>query len=178
MAVLAAAGCGERGDPVRAPIDAIAAAAEKRDAGAVLAQLSADFRASDGSAGAEADAQLRRYFAAYESLDVEISEVSIERAPRAARVAVPGGSARLAGEVRLVPDARPDEEILLQALEPRDAPALLRLGYRRGGRTIRGPVSATTAELQALLALARADPVIGPLLAPSAPAAGEGEGAP
>jgi len=100
MAVLAAAGCGERGDPVRAPIDAIAAAAEKRDAGAVLAQLSADFRASDGSAGAEADAQLRRYFAAYESLDVEISEVSIERAARAARATF---RADLSGTVRKLP---------------------------------------------------------------------------
>jgi hypothetical protein len=87
------------------------------------------------------------------------------RPPRPRRVAIPGGSARLAAEVRLVTEARPDEEILLQALECDDAPALLRLGYRRGGRTIRGPVSASVAELHALLALARADATLAELLA-------------
>ncbi len=86
-------------------------------------------------------------------------------AGRPARVAVPGGSARLAAEVRLVPAGRPDEEILLQALDAGEGPALLRLGYRRAGRTIRGPVSATVEELHALLALARADATQGGLLA-------------
>jgi hypothetical protein len=94
---------------------------------------------------------------------------------RAPKVAVPGGSARLAAEVRLVPAGRPDEEIVLQALDAGEGAALLRLGYRRAGRTIRGPVSATADELHALLALARAEPALATLL--EAPPARRRDGA-
>jgi hypothetical protein len=74
---------------------------------------------------------------------------------RPRRVSLPGGSARVAGEVRLAVAERPDEELVLQALDRGDAAPLLRLGYRRGDRMIRGPVSATSDELLALLRLAR-----------------------
>jgi hypothetical protein len=77
--------------------------------------------------------------------------------PRVRRVSLPGGSARVAGEVRLTVAERPEEELVLQALERGDAAPLLRLGYRRGDRMIRGPVSATSGELLELLRLARAD---------------------
>ena len=76
---------------------------------------------------------------------------------RVRRVGLPGGSARVAGEVRRAVGERPDEERVLQALERRDAAPLLRLGYRRGDRMIRGPVSATSDELLELLRLARGD---------------------
>jgi hypothetical protein len=74
---------------------------------------------------------------------------------RPRRVSLPGGSARVAGEVRLAVAERPDEELVLQALDRGDAAPLLRLGYRRGDRMVRGPVSATSDELLALLRLAR-----------------------
>jgi hypothetical protein len=77
-----------------------------------------------------------------------------------------------------VPAGRPDEEIVLQALDAGEAPAMVRLGYRRGGRAIRGPVSATVAELHELLALARADPGLGALLASPPGARGEGAAEP
>lgn len=51
----------------------------------MIEELATDFRSSEGSGRSDAEAQLRRYFAAYERLDVEISDVTIERAPGAAR---------------------------------------------------------------------------------------------
>jgi hypothetical protein len=85
IALLAAAGCGAKGDPARRTLDEIVAAAQKRDAGAVVERLAPDFQAADGSGRAEAEATLRRYLAAYERLDVRISDVTIERAAGAAR---------------------------------------------------------------------------------------------
>lgn len=83
---------------------------------------------------------------------------------RPARVSIPGGQAAVLAEVRLVPAARPDEELVLQALQTRAGESLLRLGYRRGGNVLRGPVSATPAELAALVALAAAEPAVAALL--------------
>jgi hypothetical protein len=84
-AIFAAAACGEKGDPVRRTIDEIVAAAEKRDAGAVLEHLAPDFQAADGSGRADAETTLRRYLAAYERLGIRISDLTIERAAGAAR---------------------------------------------------------------------------------------------
>jgi hypothetical protein len=78
------------------------------------------------------------------------------------RVAVPGGSAALIAEVA-VPAARGGEELVLQRLEADDGP-LVRLGYRRGGAVVRGPVSATPGELRQLAAAARAAPALAELL--------------
>jgi hypothetical protein len=86
LLVASAAGCGEKGDPVRQALDRLKAAAEERDAGGFVSGLAPDFRAEDGTGRAEADATLRRYFAAYQSLDVKTSDVSVERAADAARV--------------------------------------------------------------------------------------------
>jgi hypothetical protein len=94
-----AAACGEKGDPVRESIDRVAAAAEKRDAAAVLEMLSSSFQSAEGAGRADAEAQLRRYFAAYENLDVEISDLSIERAERAARATF---RADMSGKVRKI----------------------------------------------------------------------------
>ena len=86
LALVAAIGCGDKSDPVRQALDRLVAAAKDRDAGDFVEGLAPDFRADDGTTRADAGATLRRYFAAYDSLDVRISDVSIERAADAARV--------------------------------------------------------------------------------------------
>ncbi|MFN2385640.1 MAG: hypothetical protein ABR576_05070 [Thermoanaerobaculia bacterium] len=93
-----AASCGN-GDPVRESIGRVVAAAEKRDAAAVVEMLSPDFQSAEGAARADVESLLRRYFAAYENLDVEISDLSIERAERAARATF---RADLSGKVRKI----------------------------------------------------------------------------
>jgi hypothetical protein len=85
LAALLAAACGEKRDPTRRTIDEIVAAAEARDPGAIVERLAPDFQAADGTGRADAEATLRRYLAAYESLDVRVSDVTIETAAGAAR---------------------------------------------------------------------------------------------
>jgi hypothetical protein len=85
VAILVGAACGEKGDPARRTIDEIVAAAEKRDAAAIVERLAPDFQAADGSGRADAEMTLRRYLAAYERLGVRISDFQIERAAGAAR---------------------------------------------------------------------------------------------
>jgi len=116
-----ALGCRPSTDQARATVDAVASAARDRSADHVLENLTATFRAEDGSSVPDVDAMLRRYFAAYESLAVELSDVSIERSEGAALArftAKVSGSPRAIGglagllpsssswrfEARLVPD--------------------------------------------------------------------------
>ena len=88
LAVLLAAapGCGEKKDPVRQALDRLVAAAKDRDSGDFAENLAPDFQAADGTGRADAEATLRRYFAAYENLNVRTSDVTVERAAEAARV--------------------------------------------------------------------------------------------
>lgn len=86
LLVAIATDCREKKDPVRQALDRLVAAAKDRDAGGFVESLALDFQAADGSGRADAEATVRRYFAAYESLDVRISDVSVERAADAARV--------------------------------------------------------------------------------------------
>ena len=109
------------GDPARETLDRVAKAADARDAGAVAAELGADYRDASGSGRAEIEQTLRGYFAAYEIVQVRLSDVVIERAEGAARArfradlsAQPRQGSGLAGllpsaasyvfDVRLVPD--------------------------------------------------------------------------
>ena len=78
-------GCGGGNDPVRGTIDEIVRAAEKRDASSVMDRLSPDFQAADGTGRADVESALRGYFAAYDRLEVRISDLTIERAAGAAR---------------------------------------------------------------------------------------------
>jgi len=94
------AGCGGGSDPVRGTIDEIARAAEKRDAPTVMQRLSPDFQAADGTGRADIETALRGYFAGYEKLGVEISDLKIERAAGAARARF---RADLSGKPRQVP---------------------------------------------------------------------------
>jgi hypothetical protein len=116
-----AAFCGGGGDPARAALDRMARAANARDAGAVAAELAADYRDASGGGRAEVERTLRGYFAAYEIVQVRLTDVSIERAEGAARArfradisSQPRQGSGLAGllpssasyrfDVRLVPD--------------------------------------------------------------------------
>lgn len=75
----------ESRDPVRETVNRVAAAAESRDAGAVAGYLSAGFRDAEGGGKADASDLLRRTLAAYESISLTLSDVTIESGPRAAR---------------------------------------------------------------------------------------------
>jgi len=109
-AVILAGGCGPARDPVRSTLDRIAAAAHARDAAAVMANLTADFQGGDGSSRADDEALLRQYFAAYESLDVRLEDVRIERSDSTARV-----------RLRAVMTGRPREVAGLSGLLPSSA---------------------------------------------------------
>jgi hypothetical protein len=73
-------------DPVDALLAELEAAAEARDAHRFGERLSPDFRGAPALGRPEAIAQLRRYFAAYESVALEVYGVEAERDGAAARV--------------------------------------------------------------------------------------------
>ncbi len=73
-------------DPVAALLAELTAAAEARDAERFGERLSADFRGADGLGRREALAQLRRYFAAYESVALDVYGVETDREGTSARV--------------------------------------------------------------------------------------------
>lgn len=82
-----AAACRAPSDPVEGFLAAVADAAEARDADAVAARLAADFRGGDAALSrSAAQAELRRYFFTYESVDLTISEVTREPAEGGTRV--------------------------------------------------------------------------------------------
>lgn len=110
--------CRKPGDPVKETLDRIVEAADKRDADAVVSQLAVGYRDAEDQAPGEVRALLRRYFAAYEILNVRISGLEIERAPEAARARfraeLSGQPAKLGGLDRLLPSAsRYDFEVRL-----------------------------------------------------------------
>ncbi len=85
LSLALATGCGRASDPVRAAIDHMARDARHREAASLVDHLAAEFQAADGTGLADAEATLNHYFAAYEKLDVRISNLEIERAAGAAR---------------------------------------------------------------------------------------------
>ena len=66
-------------DPVEALRAELEAAAEARDADRFGERLSEGFRGPGGLSRAEALATLRRYFAAYQSVDLEVHGVEVDR---------------------------------------------------------------------------------------------------
>jgi hypothetical protein len=80
------AGC-TRKDPVQALVDDLEAAAEDKSADRFRDLLTDDFEGQGGIGRAEAAAQLRRYFAAYEKVALEVYDVSVRRADGSADVA-------------------------------------------------------------------------------------------
>jgi hypothetical protein len=83
---LAAAGCGPKKDPIQALVDGLEEAVDHRDVDGVRDRVSEDFRGQGGITRAEALSMLRRYFAAYESVDAEVYDLEVQRGQGAADV--------------------------------------------------------------------------------------------
>lgn len=98
---LLAAGCRGESDPVQGLLSELQDAAEDRDAERFQKLLSEDFRGAGGVDRAEAAASLRRYFAAYESVGLEVYDVKVDRAETSAavhlRVDFTGSARRVGG---------------------------------------------------------------------------------
>ena len=73
-------------DPVVALVAGLESAAEARDAEAFSALLSEQYRDEHGLDRAETSEQLKRWFAGYESVALEVYGTEIERTPGSARV--------------------------------------------------------------------------------------------
>ena len=86
VAALAAACSGPPADPVEALLAELEAAAEARDAERFAERLAPAFRGAHGLGRDEALLQLKRYFAAYESVAIDVYGVEAERDGRTARV--------------------------------------------------------------------------------------------
>jgi hypothetical protein len=82
-----------------------------------------------------------------------------QTSPKPKTVASPLGPARVVAEAAVAAEGRAGEELVVQRLETPEGP-LVRLGYRRDGRMLRGPMSATPAELAALFREARMQQVM------------------
>lgn len=87
LTVALAAGCSRApADPVEALLAELEAAAEARDADRFGERIAASFQGGPRLGRPEALAQLKRYFAAYESVGIEVYGVESERDGEAARV--------------------------------------------------------------------------------------------
>jgi hypothetical protein len=88
LAAAAAGACSRRpADPVAALLADLERAAEARDATAFGERLSASFRDEHGLGRDEAVQQLKRWFAGYETVKIEVYSVETDRSgPSAARV--------------------------------------------------------------------------------------------
>jgi len=87
VALALAAGCSRApADPVEALLAELQAAAEARDAERFSARLAPAFQGGQGLGRPEALAQLKRHFAAYESVALEVYGVESDRDGQAARV--------------------------------------------------------------------------------------------
>ncbi|HTO86797.1 MAG TPA: hypothetical protein VMR54_04620 [Thermoanaerobaculia bacterium] len=109
LGVVALAGCRERADPVRETLDRIVRSTRDRDPKGVAAQLTADYRDAAGNGVSDVEGMLRGYFAAYQSVEVTLNDLSIERSEGAARarfrVDLSGKPRESSGLVGLVPSA-------------------------------------------------------------------------
>lgn len=122
-AVVAASACRGAGNPAEEMVRSLTRAADHRDAPAIVAALSPDFEGSAGMGRPEVDAELRRLFAAYASVDVSVSDLETVPYPDFTlarfRVEFRGAVRRIGGlegilptsaryrfELRLVPEGR------------------------------------------------------------------------
>jgi hypothetical protein len=107
--LLLAPGCREKGDPVEATLNRMRKAAESRDVAGVVENLASEFRDAEGGGTSDVSEALRRYFAAYEIINLKMRDVTIERAPEAARarfrVEFSGQPRKLGGLDGLLPSA-------------------------------------------------------------------------
>jgi hypothetical protein len=106
VVLLLATACARRGDPVRSLLDDAVKDAEKKDAESLASRLATDFSAADGEDRAAMELTLRRFFFAYQSVGVKLTDVTIERSPDAAQVAFRAdisGAPREGGLASLLP---------------------------------------------------------------------------
>ncbi len=84
LLIVSAGRCQEK-DPIRETLDAMVAAAEDRDAEAVMEHVANDFTSvTGGMTRDQATLALKRYFAGYEHIDISLSGVTIDRDSNAA----------------------------------------------------------------------------------------------
>jgi hypothetical protein len=87
LALTGASGCSRKpADPVAALLAELEAAAEARDAERFARGVSAEFKDLDGMDKANTLLLLKRYFAAYESISIDVYGVEIEHGDGEARV--------------------------------------------------------------------------------------------
>jgi hypothetical protein len=98
-AALLVLSCARASDPVRDCLVRTAAAAEKRDADAVMARVAETFRDAEGGGKADAAALVRRTLSAYESLSLSLTDLAIERGSAAAQARF---KVRMSGRPRAV----------------------------------------------------------------------------
>jgi ketosteroid isomerase-like protein len=120
--VMAFCACRRSGDPIQDLLKDLERAAEARKVAPFEDALAADFQTSQGMGRAEAVQLLRRYFAAYETLKVEVYDVVIERDGDTARVTL-----------RADLDGRPLRVGPLAGFLPPEAMARFDLGLKREG---------------------------------------------
>jgi hypothetical protein len=78
--------CRKESDPVRATVDALAKAADDRDADAAGDLLAVAYADAEHADRAAALLTIRRYFAAYERISATFSDLTVDRKPDLARV--------------------------------------------------------------------------------------------
>ena len=109
IVLVLAIACRRESDPVRATLDRVVKAAQSRDAAAVVENLTRDYRDAEGQTPGDVAEMLRRIFAAYQIIDVRLSDVEIDRAPEAARATFradfSGQPRKLGGLDRFFPSA-------------------------------------------------------------------------
>jgi len=81
-----AAGCGAKKDPIESLLADLEEAAEARDAGRIEGHLTPDFVGTGGTRRGDVGPLLRRTFAAYESVNLDVYDVKIERQGESARL--------------------------------------------------------------------------------------------
>ena len=107
---LALAACGGETDPIRRLVAQAESAVEARDAEAVAGLVTQGFRGPGGKGRPELLSTLRRYFLAYESIEVVVYDLSVEGGetnPHVSFIAEVSGDARRIGALRglLPPEA-------------------------------------------------------------------------
>ncbi len=124
LATASVVACRGSHDPVLDRLHALEAAAEARSASRIETMLTPDFRGTGLSTRAEARAELTRYFALYEKVNLEVYEVAEERNEDTARL-----------RFRVDFNGRPLQVGPLAGLLPPSALYRFDLGLRREGRT-------------------------------------------
>lgn len=106
LSALTIAGCSSK-SPLDRLLADLESRIEDRDAAAVVELLAPEFQAQNGMKPAMVVEELKRYFFAYESLDVQLSEVAPEGDPPrrvSVRVDMSGKPKQIGGLAGMVPD--------------------------------------------------------------------------